>query len=145
MSNYGSHTGLVLQPLDVIMALFSRTPKATASEVEAVRAELQALRTELTKRTNELSLVTASANALDQRIGVLDARITGMSTEISNQLHELGNEIQQLADKQEDPEVAGAIEQLRVSQIRIANEQARYEIAFRQDLAMLAEHLKRAP
>ena len=125
------------------MALFSRTPKATASEVETIRAELQSLRSELTKRTNELSLITASTNALDQRISALDARMAGMSTELTNQLHELGNEIQQLSERQDDPAVKAALDQLRVSQTRIANEQARYEIAFRQDLAMLAEQLKR--
>jgi hypothetical protein len=34
------------------------------------------------------------------------------------------------------------IEALRASQVKLANEQARYEIAFRQDLANLAEHLR---
>jgi len=144
LGNYGSHAGLVLQPDLSIMALFSRTPKATAAEVEALRAEMQSLRSELTKRTNELSLVTASANALDQRISALDSRVVGMSTELTNQLHELGNEIQQLSERQDDPAVAAALEQLKISQTRIANEQARYEIAFRQDLAMLAEQVKRS-
>ena len=36
-----------------------------------------------------------------------------------------------------------ALEQLRVNQTRIANEQARYEIAFRQDLAEIAEQIRR--
>ncbi|CAB4810291.1 unannotated protein [freshwater metagenome] len=36
------------------------------------------------------------------------------------------------------------VSQLRSSQIKLANEQARYEIAFRQDLAKLAEQVKRS-
>ena len=125
------------------MALFSRTPKASASDLEALRAELEQLRSELTKRTNELSLITAATNGLDQRLVVIDTRLTNMTSELSNQLHELGNEMQSLAEQQSDPMSATALEQLRVSQIRIANEQARYEIAFRQDLAALAEHFSR--
>jgi hypothetical protein len=34
---------------------------------------------------------------------------------------------------------------LRTGQIKLANEQARYEIAFRNDLAALAEHVRRSP
>ncbi len=125
------------------MALFSRSPKVTVVDLEAIRVEVAALRSELTKRTNELSLVTAATNGLDQRISAIDTRISGMSTELANQLHELGREIEQLAERENDPETKIAVEQLRSSQIRIANEQARYEIAFRQDLAMLAEQLRR--
>jgi chromosome segregation ATPase len=125
------------------MALFSRTPKVSVDDLEVIRAEIAALRTELTKRTNELSLVTAATNGLDQRISALDTRMAGMSTELANQVHELGREIEQLAEREHDPETKAAVEQLRLSQTRIANEQARYEIAFRQDLAMLAEQLRR--
>jgi chromosome segregation ATPase len=127
------------------MALFSRTPRVTVDDLEAIRAEVAALRSELTKRTNELSLVTAATNGLDQRISSLDTRITGMSTELANQLHELGREIEQLAEREHDAETKAAVERLQISQTRMANEQARYEIAFRQDLAMLAEHFRRNP
>jgi chromosome segregation ATPase len=125
------------------MALFSRTPKVTIDDLEAIRAEVASLRSELTKRSNELSLVTAATNGLDQRIAALDTRIAGMSTELANQVHELGREIEQLAEREHEPETAAALEQIRISQTRIANEQARYEIAFRQDLAMLAERIRR--
>ena len=125
------------------MALFSRTPKVSVDDLEAIRAEVASLRAELTKRTNELSLVTSATNGLDQRIASLDTRISGMSTELANQVHELGREIEQLAEREHDPATQTAVEQLKVSQTRLANEQARYEIAFRQDLAMLAEQLRR--
>jgi chromosome segregation ATPase len=125
------------------MAFFSRTPKATTTDLEALRAEVEQLRNDLIKRTNELSLITAATNGLDQRLIVIDTRLTNMTSELSNQLHELGNEMQSIAEQQSDPMSVAALEQLRVSQIRIANEQARYEIAFRQDLAALAEHFSR--
>ena len=124
------------------MALFSRNPKATVTDLSEVRAELVALRSEVTKRANELSLVTASINTLEQRLTLFDQRLSATSAEMSNQLHELGFEIQALIDKQEDPASLAALEQLRINQTRIANEQARYEIAFRQDLAMLAEIIR---
>ena len=124
------------------MAIFTRNTKATVADLGEVRAEIQLLRSELTKRGNELSLVTAAINTLEQRLSVFDQRVSALSSEMSNQLHELGNEIQALLDKQEDPASRAALEQLRINQTSIANEQARYEIAFRQDLATLAEIIR---
>lgn len=66
-------------------------------------------------------------NALDDRVALLDARVTSVSTELANQVTELGNDI--------EPIQAGAE--------RLAAEQARYQIQFRQDLAELAERLRR--
>jgi len=123
---------------------FSRTPKATAAELLEVRAEISALRAELTKRTNDLSLVTAAANALDQRISALDARVAATSAELTNQLHELGGDIERLAGLDHGPGVPGLIEEIRQGQVRLASEQARYAIAFRADLASLAESLRPA-
>jgi len=126
------------------MALFNRTPKASQSDLETLETELVALREELTKRTNALSLVTALTNGLDQKISIIDQRVTTMTTELSNQIHELGSEIETMTKSSQDSVSSEALEQLRVSQIRIANEQARYEIAFRQDLAELVEQIRRA-
>ncbi len=125
------------------MSLFNRTPKATQSDLETLKSELAELRGELTKRTNALSLVTAITNGLDQKFSVLDQRITTMTTELSHQLHELGTEIESLTNVSQDTASREALEQLRVNQIRIANEQARYEIAFRQDLAEIIEQIRR--
>ena len=125
------------------MALFNRTPKASQSDLETLKTELVALREELTKRTNALSLVTALTNGLDQKISIIDQRVTTMTTELSNQIHELGSEIETMTKSSQDSVSREALEQLRVSQIRIANEQARYEIAFRQDLAELVEQIRR--
>lgn len=125
------------------MALFNRTPKATQADLETLKTELVALREELTKRTNALSLVTAMTNGLDQKILIIDQRVTKMTTELSNQIHELGAEIVALTKSSQDNASRESLEQLRISQIRIANEQARYEIAFRQDLAELVEQIRR--
>ena len=125
------------------MSLFNRTPKATQSDLETLKIELAELRGELTKRTNALSLVTALTNGLDQKIAIIDARLTTMTTELSHQLHELGSEIESLAQTSQETASREALEQLRVNQTRIANEQARYEIAFRQDLAEIIEQIRR--
>ena len=125
------------------MSLFNRTPKATQSDLETLKIELAELRGELTKRTNALSLVTALTNGLDQKIAIIDTRLTTMTTELSHQLHELGSEIESLAQASQETASHEALEQLRVNQTRIANEQARYEIAFRQDLAEIIEQIRR--
>ncbi len=126
------------------MALFNRTPKASQSDLETLKTELVELREELTKRTNALSLVTAMTNGLDQKISIISQRVTTMTTELSHQIHELGSEIETLTKTSQDNASQEALEQLRINQIRIANEQARYEIAFRQDLAELVEQIRRA-
>jgi len=125
------------------MALFSRTPKASAADLNALRTELAQLRSELTKRTNELSFVTAATNGLDQRINAIDSRLTNMTAELSHQMHELSSDIESIAQRESDQVQGEELEQLRVSQTQIANEQARYEIAFRQDLAVIAEQLRK--
>ena len=67
-----------------------------------------------------------------------------MSTELANQLAELGNDIDALdAAPAADGATAEVVGELRDGQVRLANEQARYQIAFREDLARLAEQLRR--
>jgi len=64
---------------------------------------------------------------LESRMTTLDDRVTSVSTELANQVNEIGNDI--------EPIQAGAE--------RLAAEQARYQIQFRQDLAELAERVRR--
>jgi len=88
------------------------------------------------------------ARAVRDHMALLDQRLTNVSTELANQLGELGRDIDRLG--QRVPEAAeGAVsdevvDALRGGQVKLANEQARYEIAFRQDLASLAEQLRQA-
>ena len=67
-----------------------------------------------------------------------------MSTELANQLSELGNDIEALNNRPPGaPLDEGTLDELRDTQTRLASEQARYQIAFREDLARLAEQLRR--
>jgi DNA repair exonuclease SbcCD ATPase subunit len=87
------------------------------------------------------------ARAVREHMALLDQRLTNVSTELANQLSELGRDIDGLG--QRVPEVAEGVvndevvDALRGGQVKLANEQARYEIAFREDLAALAEQLRK--
>ena len=82
-----------------------------------------------------------------EHMALLDQRLTNVSIELANQLSELGRDIDGLG--QRVPEVADGVvsdevvDALRGGQVKLANEQARYEIAFREDLAALAEQLRK--
>ena len=95
----------------------------------------------------------------------LSLRLEELTTQFSNQLVEMGHELdgghqqvasQLAAQQQRLEELAAAaaaagrqngeaalVEELRANQVRIANDLARHEIAFRQDLAALAELVNR--
>jgi len=108
-------------------ALGSGPPRiVNADMVEEALRDLQA-------RMEELS------NGLTQ----MDARLTSMGTELTNQLSELGQEIDALANLEGEPLEGGLLNDLKATQVRLAQEQARYQIAFKQDLAELAERLSR--
>ncbi len=86
-----------------------------------------------------------SRTALDQA-NALDERIQSVSTQLANQLGELSRDMDSLAARQ--PTSAAvvmddeAVNTLRTGQVKLAAEQARYEISFREDLAMLAEQVR---
>ena len=81
---------------------------------------------------------------LAAKLGELDARVTSVSTELANQVSELGHDIDSLAGDRNGASPAEAVlVELRDGQVRLASEQARYQIAFREDLARLAEQLPR--
>ena len=96
---------------------------------------------------------------LHDRITAVDQRITSISTELANQITELAGEVDTIgarepapgpaddgaaADAADAAEVAELVDELRDAQARLANEQARYQIVFRQELADLAERLRRS-
>ena len=94
----------------------------------------------------ELAAWRASHEELRGQLSTLDERITAVSTELANQITELGNDLEGLGER--TPEggrpTRVVVDELRTGQERLANEQARYQIAFREDLARLAEQLRRA-
>lgn len=85
------------------------------------------------------------------QVSALEQRLNSVSTELANQVRELGTDIDGLAtqtaqagDAGEDATSEALIESLREGQVKLAKEQARYEIAFREDLASLTEQLHRS-
>jgi hypothetical protein len=100
---------------------------------------------EIDQRVTQLAPpdLAARVDAVATQLEALDARITAVSTELANQLGELGNDIDALNNRPTEPIDEEGIEELRDTQLRLAMEQARYQIAFRADLARLAEHLQR--
>ena len=92
----------------------------------------------------ELDDLRTRVDAVVAQLTALDARITSVSTELANQLRELGGDIDALGARPPAAVDEGSLEEVRDTQVRLANEQARYQIAFREDLADLAERLRRA-
>ena len=92
----------------------------------------------------ELEAVRAQIARLTVRLEALDRRITTISTELANQLGELSDDIDTLGKRTEGEAIdEETIVELRGAQTRLASEQARYQIAFRQDLAEIAERWRR--
>lgn len=116
--------------------------------VDALTTSLTAIDT-LRERIDEVATSVEPLQLLGSRIDALESRVAGVSVELAAQIDELGRDIDALAAT---PPVAAAAEAdqatlerldtLRESQTRLAGEQARYQIAFREDLAELAEQIR---
>ena len=89
----------------------------------------------------DLDILRARLQRLSDRLEAIDARITSISTELANQITELSGDVESIA--KEHPPTDDIVMEMRDAQVKLANEQARYQIAFREDLADLAERLKR--
>lgn len=119
--------------------------KETTRALEELRTELVALRGELTEAREAAVAERDRTASVADRLAALESRVSGMGAELSRQLHELGGDIERLAAKADDDDVARLVDDLRTAQVRLATEQARYEITFRQDLADLADRLLNLP
>lgn len=140
------------------------------AELAEARFELQQAtrgRTELEERLSALDALNRSLQAqvtticdeLNASVNLLDARINGVATELTNQLTELGGEIDalesptpngheapdidQLVDDRVNVALGEAMDDITTVQERLANEQARYQIQFRKDLAEVADRARR--
>jgi hypothetical protein len=122
--------------------MFSRN-KQTQRAIEALQAEVASLRVDLYKQVEQLLIEKEMARAIADRLVSLDTRVSSMGSELSRQFQELGGEIEQLAKEVQNSGVNEIVDTIKASQTRLANEQARYEITFRQDLAALADKLLR--
>ena len=126
------------------------TPTVDPAELAAVRDEVGRLNQRFDEQpepaggadAGELAEVRAMVERLTTRLDEVDARITSISTELANQISEISNDVDALGGN--EPPTDEVVDELREAQTRLANEQARYQIAFRQDLATLAERLKRS-
>jgi chromosome segregation ATPase len=119
------------------------TDAAASAAAQTALAEQAAQLAQLAER---VAATDAAARLATEQVGGIDQRLSNISQELANQISELGRDIDSLADQ---PATAGSavsdetIEALRASQVKLAAEQARYEIAFREDLAALAEQIRR--
>ncbi len=129
------------------MSIFKRSPRATRAEVDEIRSQVSALVTQIeqivasdSSRAEHLETVVTQLRQLDGRIGQIGNEVTHQLTELSTDIDKLGHRTQDLSEHIGHlTELPGVVEGVRSDQARLANEQARYEIAFRQDLAEVAE------
>jgi uncharacterized protein involved in outer membrane biogenesis len=129
------------------MALFRRSKPMDPAEIEGMKAEITSLRATLDRHEARPVAPDPSPriDELATKVAKLDARVTSVSTELANQISELSTDIDSLDRRPNGNGVtAEVVGDLRDGQVRLANEQARYQIAFREDLARLAEQLRRA-
>ena len=115
------------------MGLFKRTPKTPLvdpAEVADLRRQLDELRAQLASINALEAEKSQRLEEVDGKIISLNARVTQVGTEVTHQLGELSSDIDSLGQRAESA---------LVDQVRLATEQARYQIAFRQDLAEVAE------
>lgn len=112
-------------------------------------AATEALAAQLGALAERVATTDATSRQTAEQVVALEQRVNSVGTELANQISELGRDIDGLAERTADV-AAGTVSDevmaaLRSGQIKLANEQARYEIAFREDLAALAEHVRRQP
>jgi len=116
--------------------------KIVGDDIKTLRTEMLAMRTALENAQQQIQEVTLAQNAAAHSLAAIDGRVVQLGRELTNQLHELSNDLEKL-EQQSDGASAETIAQLQATQIRLATEQARYEITFRQDLAEIADQLRR--
>ena len=92
--------------------------------------------------TEAVEQLAAKMQRIGERLDEVDQRISSISTELANQITELSGDIESMGGN--EPATDEVVDELRDAQTRLASEQARYQIAFRQDLADLADRLRRA-
>jgi hypothetical protein len=133
------------EPNDVDRAAIDEL-RGLINALSARVAITEALADQLGQLAERVSTTDVAARRSAEQVAALEQRLDSVGTELANQLSELGRDIDGLA-KHAAQAASGTvdeavIESLRNGQIKLANEQARYEIAFREDLAVLAENLR---
>jgi len=136
-------------------------PASTVPLDDGLRDDVKALsyRVEVLAERMESSETRARQTA--EQLIAIEHRMSAVSSELTNQVSELGRDIDGFgaytnssgnghasngnghASNGNGHVSAELLTELQAAQIKLAAEQARYEIAFRQDLATLAEHVRR--
>lgn len=154
--------------LDARLSALSRTTASLQSDrpvvdplmlesIESLQRQVDTLSDMGGQVAERLTVSDAVVRANAEQLAAMHERLQSVSTELANQLSELGRDLDVLAEQQlaaAANNTAGdhtngnsvsdeLVETLRAGQVRLANEQARYEIAFRADLAELAERIQR--
>ncbi len=123
--------------------------RAAVAALTLRMAATEQLAEQLQQLAQRVDVSDASARQTHEQVAALEQRVDSVGQELANQISELGRDIDGLAERTADV-AAGTVSDevmaaLRGGQIKLANEQARYEIAFREDLAALAEQVRRNP
>ncbi len=115
-------------------------------EIGAALASIDAISDQLRELTKRAGSTQAATDETRAQVAAVEQRLASASTELANQIGELGREIDGLATREIEPVNAtlddAATATLRKGQVRLASEQARFEISFREDLATLAEQVR---
>ena len=131
-----------------------KVPTVAPAEIDMLNAKIERLTARLDERPPEpeaptpaidpaeIEQLNARMQRISERIDEVDQRISSISTELANQITELSGDIEAMGGN--EPPTDEIVDELREAQTRLAGEQARYQIAFRQDLAELADRLRRA-
>ena len=134
----------VLSAIDDLMSFSAQALEVSREEARVSSERLAMLEELVAKYGAALEAEKAANSATADRLNLIEQRLVSMGNELSHQLHEMGNEIDRLGRSTGDGASAEILDALRSTQTKLAQEQARYEIAFRQDLAALADQLRRS-
>jgi len=120
-------------------------PEPSTSEFDLLNARVDRLSSSVGEASAvdpaQIDDLTSQMQRIGDRIDEIDQRITSISIELANQITELSGDIDGGGERVAADDV---VDELRDAQTRLASEQARYQIAFRQDLAELVDRLRRA-
>lgn len=120
--------------------------RSQIDEIAAAIPTTDVIEQRVDQLTDRLGSTEAAAADARAHAAAIDQRLATATTELANQIGEIGREIDTLATREPEPVVAAideaATSALRAGQVKLATEQARFEISFRDDLATLAEQVR---
>jgi len=127
-------------------ARLGEVSSALTSQLHELSGELESSHRAVDQRVNALDSLTAgrlaaAEKAQEERLAAFRAELDALLTEHATANGDAPNGDATVGDD----ELAARLEELLERQTRIANEVARHEIAFQQELAALADRLGRQP